>query len=115
MTIENESITIIAPSAHIRGDIHAPDGVSVLGIVDGTVTSTDGLVHVGPGARIEGEVDSAHVIIDGWVQGNVTARRSLELNGKITGDVSYGGTVKLGENAEFDGQLSRRKTLHAVA
>jgi cytoskeletal protein CcmA (bactofilin family) len=37
----------------------------------------------------------------------VHARDTLEINGRVKGDVTYSGTIRLGEQAELDGQIRR--------
>ncbi|HVI89414.1 MAG TPA: polymer-forming cytoskeletal protein [Dongiaceae bacterium] len=91
----------------IHGDIVVDHGVTILGYVDGDVTSTSGLVHVGPGGLVRGTVSGEHVVIDGTVEGSIAARRVLCINGRAKGDINYAGTLKLGNAASIEGQVTR--------
>jgi hypothetical protein len=54
-------------------------------------------------ASVQGE----HVRIDGRVDGNVHARGTLEINGHVSGDILYCGTIRLGPRAALNGTLKR--------
>ena len=69
--------------------------------------STQGLLHIGEGGLIKGSAQGEHVRIDGRVDGNVHARGSLEINGQVTGDIYYCGTIRLGPRASLNGTLKR--------
>lgn len=47
------------------------------------------------------------VRIDGTVEGDVHARDTLEINGRVNGNVFYCGTIRLGPKASLNGQLKR--------
>jgi len=56
---------------------------------------------------IKGRVEGEHVRVDGTVEGDVHARGSLEINGKVKGNIFYCGTIRLGPRAALEGQISR--------
>jgi cytoskeletal protein CcmA (bactofilin family) len=101
------SITLISPGCTITGDMIVDHGVSCFGLLDGNIVSTHGLLHVGEGGLVKGTTQGDHVRIDGNVDGNVHARSSLEINGKVTGDILYCGTIRLGPHASLNGALKR--------
>ncbi|WP_434667841.1 polymer-forming cytoskeletal protein [Paraburkholderia sp. A3BS-1L] len=101
------NVTLLAPGSTIEGNLILDHGVSLFGIVDGNLISNEGLLHVGPAGLVKGQVDGEHVRIDGTVEGDVRARGSLEINGRVKGNIFYCGTIRLGERASLEGQLKR--------
>jgi cytoskeletal protein CcmA (bactofilin family) len=106
--MKNElNITLIAAGCVITGDVIVDHGVSCFGLCNGGMISTRGLLHVGDTGLIRGATQGEHVRIDGRVDGDVHARDSLEINGHVSGDIFYGGTIRLGPGATINGTLKR--------
>ncbi|WP_213766588.1 polymer-forming cytoskeletal protein [Caballeronia sp. dw_19] len=103
----NLNITLVAAGAALNGDLILDHGVSCFGLVDGSIVSTKGLLHVGEGGLIKGTAQGEHVQIDGKVEGDVHARESLEINGQVSGNIFYCGTIRLGPSASLNGALKR--------
>jgi cytoskeletal protein CcmA (bactofilin family) len=104
------SVTLLAPGVTIHGDVILDHGLSAFGIVDGSLVSNAGLLHVGKGGMVKGQVEGEHVRIDGTVEGDVHARGILEINGRVKGNVSYCGTIRLGQRASLEGQIKRKSS-----
>jgi len=103
--------SLIGAATTVRGDVVFEGGLRIDGTVLGNVTAGDGkagTLVVSEHARIEGRVDVAHVVLNGTVHGPVTARDSLELQGKarIVGDVAYR-TPRSGRGRTRHGQRGR--------
>jgi cytoskeletal protein CcmA (bactofilin family) len=64
-------------------------------------------LHIGDTGHIVGNLDGEHIRVDGSVEGDVRARESIEINGRVHGNIFYSGTIRLGPNAVMDGQLKR--------
>ena len=81
--------TVIGPGTKIKGDMSFEGSARILGDFEGKITSP-GEVLVGESATCRAAIDGAVVIVDGVIEGNVTARRRLQLNpgARITGDVT---------------------------
>ena len=106
--MKNElNITLISPGCTISGDMIVDHGVSCFGLLDGGLVSTQGLLHVGEGGLVKGTAQGDHVRIDGRVDGNVHARGTLEINGHVSGDIIYCGTIRLGPRAALNGTIKR--------
>jgi len=106
--MKNElSITLVSAGCTISGDLIVDHGISYFGLLDGGLISTQGLLHVGDRGLIKGNVQGDHVRIDGRVDGNVHARGTLEINGHVSGDIMYCGTIRLGPRAALNGTLKR--------
>ncbi|SDR54922.1 Polymer-forming protein [Paraburkholderia fungorum] len=108
MKTQLPSVTLLAPGVSIHGDLILDHGLSNFGIVDGNLISNAGLVHVGQGGMVKGQVEGEHVRIDGTVEGDVHARGVLEINGRVKGNVFYCGTIRLGPRASLEGQIKRK-------
>lgn len=78
----------ISSESVINGDMKTKSNIKIDGRVDGNVES-EGTVHIGSDAQVEGNVTGADIQIAGVVNGNVTAAGSLKLysSSKLTGDV----------------------------
>jgi cytoskeletal protein CcmA (bactofilin family) len=101
------NFSLIQAGLSIEGNIVADHGISCFGLVGGDLLSAHGLVHVGPEGLIRGTVQGDHVLVDGTVEGDVVARISLHINGKVKGRIGYAGTIRLGPNAALEGTISR--------
>ncbi|SAK81942.1 Polymer-forming cytoskeletal [Caballeronia calidae] len=101
------NITLIARGCAITGDMVVDHGVSCFGLLDGGIISTAGLLHIGDGGLVKGTAQGEHVRIDGRVHGDVHARGALEINGQVSGDIFYCGTIRLGPRASLNGTLKR--------
>lgn len=101
------NVTLLASGSAIEGNLILDHGLSLFGLVDGNVITNDGLLHIGAGGLVKGQIEGEHVRVDGTVEGDVHARGSLEINGRVKGNIFYCGTIRLGERASIDGQLKR--------
>jgi cytoskeletal protein CcmA (bactofilin family) len=86
--------SLIGAGTVVDGNISFNGGLRIDGQVRGNVTASNGepcTLVVSEQARIEGEIRVSHVVINGTVNGPVTADDYLELQPKarVTGDVAY--------------------------
>ena len=103
----NVNVSLLEAGIDIQGNVILDHGVSCFGIVKGSVIASRGLLHIGDTGHIIGNLDGEHVRIDGSVEGDVRARESIEINGRVDGNIYYSGTIRLGPDAVMDGQLKR--------
>ncbi len=101
--------SLIGAGTVVRGDVTFAGGLRVDGQVIGNIASTDGgetTLVVSDQARVEGSVRVTHGVINGVVQGPVTATEYLELQPKarIVGDVTYR-TLEMHVGAVVQGRL----------
>ncbi|KVL32166.1 cell shape determination protein CcmA [Burkholderia territorii] len=101
------NVTILAAGLVVEGTMILDHGLSVFAIANGDIVSTAGLLHIGAGGVVKGQVQGELVRIDGTVEGDVHARDTLEINGRVNGNVFYCGTIRLGPKAALNGQLKR--------
>lgn len=86
--------SLIGAGTTINGDIAFTGGLRVDGQVKGNIRSAGdkiGTLVLSEMAKIEGEIEVGHVVVNGTVAGPIRAREYLELlpKARVTGDVSY--------------------------
>lgn len=101
--------SLIGTGTTIEGDVHFSGGLRVDGHVKGNVkalANKPGTLVVSELAKVEGEIDVAHVVINGTVAGPVRASEYVELlpKARVTGNVSYK-SIEIHVGAIVMGQL----------
>lgn len=101
--------SLIGAGTTVDGDLAFKGGLRIDGVVRGNVVSVNGepgTLVVSEQARIDGEIRVSHVVINGTVNGPVTAPDYLELQPKsrIVGDVTYK-TLEMHVGAVIEGRL----------
>jgi cytoskeletal protein CcmA (bactofilin family) len=86
--------SLIGVSTTIEGNIHFKGGLRIDGQVKGNVIADaedDSMLVISEHAKVEGEVRSAHLVVNGEIIGTVHSSDLLELQSRarITGDVFY--------------------------
>ena len=90
----NRIDSLIGVGTVIEGNVTFSGGLRIDGEVRGSVRAQEGQVGtlvVSEQARIDGEVNVAHLVVNGAINGPVYAMNSLELqpNARLTGDIEY--------------------------
>ena len=101
---------LIGAGTTVMGDVHFKGGLRIDGTVKGNVISTPGepgTLVVSEQARVDGEIRVSHIVVNGTVNGPVTADDYLELQPKarIVGDVSYR-TLEMHVGSVIEGRLN---------
>ena len=86
--------SLIGAGSVIEGNISFTGGLRIDGHVKGNVRATGnkpGTLVLSELAKVEGEIDVAHVVINGTVAGPVRASEYVELlpKARVTGNVAY--------------------------
>ena len=86
--------SLIGAGTVIEGNITFVGGLRIDGCVKGNVKATGtkpGTLVLSELAKVEGEIDVAHVVVNGTVAGPVRATEYVELlpKARVTGDVAY--------------------------
>ena len=86
--------SLIGAGTVVQGDISFAGGLRVDGQVSGNIVTADGgttTLVVSEQARVDGAIKVSHAVINGTVNGPVTASEYVELQPKarVLGDVSY--------------------------
>lgn len=93
----------ISAESQITGDLTTQSNIVVEGQVNGKISAT-GNVHIGKGARVEGNISAADIQIAGTVKGNISSTGNIILfsGAQLKGDVrACGLTIEKG--ASFKG------------
>jgi cytoskeletal protein CcmA (bactofilin family) len=106
-----EATTLIATGTEIKGDIQFSGRLHVDGKVDGAIRG-DGpqaMLTLSAQARVTGEVQAPHIVVDGSIVGDVTAGERLELasNARVEGNVYYK-LLEMSAGAQINGKMVHR-------
>jgi cytoskeletal protein CcmA (bactofilin family) len=98
--------TVIGSDTRVKGEMTFDHDCRVLGHFEGSITS-EGQLHVAEGATCKAEVEAESVVLDGTVEGNVTARQRVKLNAsaKVNGDI-VAATLEVADGAQVTGHVS---------
>lgn len=110
---DNAYFSVLQAGFTVEGNIVSDHGMTCIGLVLGNIRSSRGLVHIAKGAVVRGDVHAEHIIVDGTVDGEVKAHSSVLLNGRVTGQVLYSGTIRLGVDADLKGVMLSRMPMIA--
>lgn len=101
--------SLIGAGTTIEGNLNFSGGLRIDGKVNGNVIAAQGkpsTLVLSEHARVVGEVNVTHLVINGTIDGSVYASDYLELQGKarINGDVHYN-TMEIQLGAIVEGRL----------
>jgi len=105
--------TIIGEGTVVQGDIIYEGCLHIDGKVEGNISAQNGSVTtltLSKLGSVHGSIDVPTVVIDGEVQGDVTASERVQLiaNARITGNVKYN-LIEMEVGAVVNGQLLRQE------
>lgn len=102
--------TLIGNNTTIAGDLRFQGGMRIEGTVIGNVTGIGehSVLVISDTARVEGEIEAAHVVIGGAVKGSVNSTELLELRStaRLASNVLYK-MLEIEPGAEIEGSLHR--------
>ena len=101
--------SLIGASTRIEGNMLFTGGLRIDGSVKGNVQALPdqpATLMVSEQARIEGDVQAAHIVVNGTIIGPVHASETLELqsSSKVKGDVHYK-SIEMHQGAVLEGRL----------
>ncbi len=119
---QNRIDSLIGSTTRIEGNVFFSGGLRVDGVVRGNVSALPdqpGTLVISEHARVDGEVEVAHLVVNGTINGAVRATETLELqsSSKVKGDVQYKsiemhqGAIVEGRLVHQDGAVSGVKTI----
>ncbi len=106
---QNRIDSLVGAGTKIEGNVHFSGGLRVDGEIIGNVVAAPGkpsTLVLSEHARVEGEINVTHLVVNGVVIGPVHATEYLELQGKakVTGNVHYK-TLEIQLGAIVEGRL----------
>lgn len=106
-----ETTSLIAVGTQIRGDVTFSGRLHIDGSVEGALhgESDNAVLTLSNTARIKGEITAPHVVINGEVDGDVTATQRLELaaGARVEGNVYYK-VMEMSAGAQINGKIVHR-------
>lgn len=105
----------IGASVVIKGEVSAKEDLTISGRIEGKIEVRDHVVRVARDAQVNAEIQARSVMVEGSVQGNISATERIELleNGKVEGDISAP-KVAMSDGAEFRGKIEMGRKPEAV-
>lgn len=105
----NRIDSLIGTGTTIEGNITFTGGLRIDGEVRGNVRAADdqpGTLVVSEHAKIEGEVNVSHLVVNGTVTGPILSSEFLELqpHARVTGDIEYS-SIEIHLGAIVQGRL----------
>lgn len=79
-TVEEQAVTVIAEDLHIKGTVTFKTSLMIKGSLEGEILS-EGLLLVGPTAKINATIVTQSLISNGDINGDVTASDNVILRG----------------------------------
>lgn len=106
----SDEATVVGKGIHIRGEITGSAPIEVWGSVEG-VSGTEGTFRVREGGKVKGEIAASQVIVEGRVEGKVSAEHKIELQPTchVEGNIAAK-KVAIAEGAFFEGTVSMSGT-----
>ena len=106
---QNRIDSLIGAGTKVNGDLHFSGGLRIDGEVEGNVIANPGkpsTLVLSENARVDGEINVTHLVVNGVVSGPVYAAEYLELQSKakLVGDVHYK-TLEIQLGAIIEGRL----------
>jgi cytoskeletal protein CcmA (bactofilin family) len=101
--------SILGNGCKFTGDVDAKGSIRVDGEFDGKIISSDSVI-VGKSGLVKGEIHAAHTAVSGTVEGNIFAKRKVELEAgsRLIGDVESMSLV-IEDGVHFEGRSKMRK------
>lgn len=102
----NGSTSLLSNKVKIEGEIQGDEDLHVEGHFKGAIKIT-GNIFVGSSGVVQADVEADNVVIQGKINGNVVARKQLEIqsSGQLLGDCTAQ-SIDIKEGAVFDGRLN---------
>ncbi len=106
-----ETTSLISLGTRIRGDIIFNGRLHVDGSIEGGLhgEGDSAVLTLSNSAKVSGEISAPHVVINGNVNGDVTATERLELasGARVEGNVYYK-VMEMSAGAEINGKIVHR-------
>ena len=98
--------TILGPDANFKGELSFEKGMRLMGRFEGKV-NTPGRLHIAKEAKMSADVEAGAIIVEGEVQGNLSANDRIELkqSARYEGDLRATKLV-VDEGAVFSGHVT---------
>jgi cytoskeletal protein CcmA (bactofilin family) len=109
--------TLLGRSMVLRGDLSGKEDLLIEGQFEGTISLHEHCLTIGPHGQVKAEIHARQVVIQGSVNGNVTARERIEIrkSGNVMGDL-VAAAIAIEDGAYFKGSIDiQREPVQEVA
>ncbi len=110
--VNEAAVTLIAEGVRLEGHLTFSNVTRVQGVLKGEIEATEGSMLIfGETSLVEGTVRADTLIIDGYVEGRISARKKVVISrtGRVVGDI-YAPSVRMEFGAYFDGKCDANPT-----
>lgn len=101
--------TLVGSNTRVSGDVEFSGGFHVDGYIKGNINAdpeSESVLSISEPGTVEGSVSVPHVILNGTVKGDVSAKERVELGAtaRVIGNVFYN-LIEMAIGAEINGKL----------
>ena len=96
----------IGKSVVIKGELSGSEDLTIEGAVEGKIELRQNLLTIGPNAKIKAQVFAKTVVVEGHVQGNISAGERIDIRDKgvVEGNLAAP-RVSIADGAQFRGSV----------
>jgi len=107
---EKEQTVNIGKSVIIKGDLSGSEDLTIEGQVEGKIELRQNVLTIGPNGKIKAQVFAKAVIVQGEVQGNITATERVDIRdaGSVDGDLAAP-RIAIADGAHFRGSIDMQR------
>ncbi|MBI2185668.1 MAG: polymer-forming cytoskeletal protein [Acidobacteria bacterium] len=100
----------IGKSVVIKGELSGSEDLTIEGQVEGKIELKENVLTIGPNGKIKAQVFAKALIVQGEVNGNVTATEKVEIRdgGSVDGDI-VAPRVAIADGAHFRGSVDMQR------
>ena len=106
MSTSNERMSVFGPTLRFKGELKAQEDIKIEGRIEGTIHHQQKVI-VGAKGEVVATVNAASIDVDGKVQGDMTARKSVKVSqtAVVRGNIRAP-SVSITEGANFNGGVT---------
>ncbi|MFO7301258.1 MAG: polymer-forming cytoskeletal protein [Acidobacteriota bacterium] len=100
----------IGKSVIIKGDLTGSEDLTIEGQVEGKIELRNNVLTIGANGKIKAQIFAKVVIVQGEVQGNITASERIDIrdNGSVDGDL-VAPRIAIADGAHFRGSIDMQR------
>jgi cytoskeletal protein CcmA (bactofilin family) len=104
-----ERVSVLGPTLHFKGDLHAEEELLIKGRVEGSITHTQRLTVCAEGT-VTANVRAQTIVMEGTVNGDLRAEKSVMVKetAKLRGNITAP-SVSIVEGAHFTGGVDMER------
>src|SRR5690606_12128982 len=103
---ESGETTVVGADSHFKGELTFERTAKIVGRFDGKIGG-NGVLDVAQNAQCKADITAAGVNVDGTIEGNLTCKDTVKLNGSgtVRGDITAG-KMTMAEGASIYGMVN---------